>query len=72
MWLVSKIAIKGISKDVTQYLNDSWFAVVVSDGVEVILHNVNRVLRKQHIDVSLTMFVIDFTNAFNQIDRSTL
>lgn len=59
---------KGVSKYVTHHLNDFRFGVRVSGGVEVIFHCANRVLSKQHRDVSLTMLMIDFTNVFNLVD----
>lgn len=45
--LVSKVVMKEVDKDVAQYLNDFQFRFGVSDGVEAILHSVNRVLSKQ-------------------------
>ncbi|GJR41782.1 hypothetical protein Tco_1309885 [Tanacetum coccineum] len=47
-------------------------AMKVSCGAEAILHSVNRVLSEYHNDGSLAMLTVDFSNAFNLVDRSTL
>jgi len=70
--LVSKVAMKGVGKDMAKYLNDFQFDVGVSGGAEVILHSVNRVLNLRHGDGSLTMLTVDFSNTFNLVDRSAL
>ncbi|GJW89039.1 putative reverse transcriptase domain-containing protein [Tanacetum coccineum] len=44
----------------------------VSGGAEAILHSVNRVLSEYHNDGSLAMLTVDFSNAFNRVDRLTL
>ncbi|GJU18614.1 putative reverse transcriptase domain-containing protein [Tanacetum coccineum] len=46
--------------------------VSVSGGVEAILHSANRVLSEYHNDGSLVMLTVDFSNAFNLVDRSAL
>ncbi|GJZ83759.1 hypothetical protein Tco_0648932 [Tanacetum coccineum] len=48
------------------------FGVGVSGGTEAILHSANRVLSKYHNDGSLAMLTVDFSNAFNLVDRPTL
>ncbi|XP_021985363.1 uncharacterized protein LOC110881398 [Helianthus annuus] len=53
--LVSKVAMKGVGKEMTKYLNDFQFGVGVSGGAEAILHSVNRVLSERHTDGSLAM-----------------
>ncbi|XP_022031302.1 uncharacterized protein LOC110932259 [Helianthus annuus] len=63
---------KGVGKEMTKYLNDFQFGVGVSGGAEAILHSVNRVLSERHTDGSLAMLTVDFSNAFNQVDRSAL
>ncbi|PNY01137.1 hypothetical protein L195_g024425 [Trifolium pratense] len=44
----------------------------VSSGAEAILHGGNRVLSQLYEDDSLDMLTVDFSNAFNMVDRSTL
>jgi hypothetical protein len=63
---------KGMSKDVTKYLNDFQFGVGISCGAEAILHSANRVMSKRREDGSLAMLTIDFSNAFNMVDKSIL
>jgi hypothetical protein len=70
--LVSKVAMKGVGKDMAKYLNDFQFGVGISGGAEAILHSVNRVLSERHADGSLAMLTVDFANAFNMVDRSAL
>ena len=36
------------------------------------LHSANRVLSEHHADESLVMMTVDFSNAFNLVDRSAL
>jgi len=54
----------------TKYLNDFQFGVEVLGGD--IMHSVDRVLRLRHEDGSWTMLTIDFSNAYNLVDRSAL
>ncbi|GJX86078.1 hypothetical protein Tco_0336852 [Tanacetum coccineum] len=46
--------------------------VKVSGNAEAVLHRVNRVLSEYHNDGSLAMLTVDFSNAFNLVDRSAL
>lgn len=41
-----KITMKGVDKDVSQYLNDFQFDIKVSSGIYNIFHSVKRVLSK--------------------------
>ncbi|KAI3721949.1 hypothetical protein L2E82_32969 [Cichorium intybus] len=70
--LVSKVAMKGVGKDMVKYLNDFQFGVGVSGGAEAVLHSANRMLCKNHDNGSLTLLAVDFSNAFNMVDRSVL
>jgi hypothetical protein len=49
-----------------------YFPSGISGGSEAILHSVNRVLSQRHCDGSLTMLIVDFSNAFNMVDRMAL
>ncbi|GJZ32004.1 putative reverse transcriptase domain-containing protein [Tanacetum coccineum] len=71
-YLVSKVAMKGVGKETTKYLNDFQFGVGVSGGTEAVLNSVNRVLSARHSDGSLAMLTVDFSNAFNLVDRASL
>ncbi|GJW90618.1 putative reverse transcriptase domain-containing protein [Tanacetum coccineum] len=70
--LVSKVAMKGVGKEMSKYLGDFQFGVGVSGGAEAVLHSANRVLSEYHNDGSLAMLTVDFLNAFNLVDRSAL
>ncbi|KAL6533604.1 hypothetical protein OROHE_013437 [Orobanche hederae] len=70
--LVSKVAMKGVGKDMAAYLQNFQFGVGVSGGAEAILHAVNRYISKHYADASLTMLIVDFTNAFNLVDQTTM
>lgn len=56
--LVSKVAMKGVGKDMVKYLNDFQFGVGVSGGAEAVLHSANRVLCKNHDNGSLTLLAV--------------
>ncbi|GJZ31024.1 hypothetical protein Tco_0576071 [Tanacetum coccineum] len=45
---------------------------ILSGGAEAVLHSVNRVLSEYHNDGSLAMLIVDFSKAFNLVDRSAL
>nr|GEY04309.1 hypothetical protein [Tanacetum cinerariifolium] len=66
------VAMKGVGKEMSKYLSDFQFRVRVSGGAEAILHSVNRALSEYHNDGSLAMLNVDFSNAFNLVDRSAL
>nr|GEX42277.1 hypothetical protein [Tanacetum cinerariifolium] len=63
--LISKVAMKGMGKEMLKYHSDFQFGVGVSGGAKAILHSVNRVLSEYHNDGSLAMLTVDFLNAFN-------
>nr|GEU56443.1 putative reverse transcriptase domain-containing protein [Tanacetum cinerariifolium] len=48
------------------------FGVGVPSGAEAVLHGANRFLNKFHSDGSLAMLTVDFSNAFNLVDRTAL
>ncbi|GJU55767.1 hypothetical protein Tco_1229481 [Tanacetum coccineum] len=61
---------KGVGKELSKYLSDFQFGVEVPGGTEAILHSANRLLSEYHNDGSLAMLTMDFSNAFNLVDRS--
>ncbi|KAD3068125.1 hypothetical protein E3N88_36005 [Mikania micrantha] len=69
--LVSKVAMKKVGKEMTQYLGDYQFGVGVPNGAEAVLHSANRFLNSFHADGSLALLTVDFSNAFNMVDRTT-
>ncbi|GJW55637.1 hypothetical protein Tco_0099722 [Tanacetum coccineum] len=58
--------------EMSKYLGDFQFGVGVPSGAEAVLHGANRFLNKFHSDGSLAMLTVDFSNAFNLVDRTTL
>lgn len=70
--LVSKVAMRGVRKEMSKYLGDFQFGVGVPSGAEAVLHSANRFLNEFHSDGSLAMLTVDFSNAFNLVDRTTL
>ncbi|GJR72939.1 putative reverse transcriptase domain-containing protein [Tanacetum coccineum] len=70
--LASKVAIRGVRKEMSKYLRDFQFRVGVPSGAEAVLHGANRFLNKFHSDGSLAMLTVDFSNAFNLVDQTTL
>ncbi|GJY68723.1 putative reverse transcriptase domain-containing protein [Tanacetum coccineum] len=70
--LTSKVAMRGVRKEMSKYLGDFQFGVGVLSGTEAVLHGANRFLNKFHSDGSLAMLTIDFSNSFNLVDRTTL
>nr|GEX29197.1 putative reverse transcriptase domain-containing protein [Tanacetum cinerariifolium] len=48
------------------------FGVEVAGGSEAILHSVNRLIEACGDDVSLSMLLVDFKNAFNLVDREVM
>ncbi|MFS7940784.1 putative reverse transcriptase domain, DNA/RNA polymerase superfamily [Helianthus anomalus] len=63
---------KGVGKDMGKYLGDFQFGVGVPNGAEAVLHSANRLLNAHHRDGSLAMLTVDFSNAFNLVDRTAL
>ncbi|GJW58128.1 hypothetical protein Tco_0104859 [Tanacetum coccineum] len=67
-----RVAMRGVRKEMSKYLGDFQFGVGVPSGAEAVLHGANRFLNKFHSDGSLAMLTVDFSNAFNLVDRTTL
>ncbi|GKC06001.1 putative reverse transcriptase domain-containing protein [Tanacetum coccineum] len=63
---------KGVGKEISKYLSDFQFRVGMSGGAKAILHSANRVLSEYHNDGSLAMLIVDFSNAFNLMDKLAL
>nr|GEU96467.1 putative ribonuclease H-like domain-containing protein [Tanacetum cinerariifolium] len=69
--LAEFVAMKGMGKEMSKYLSDFNLGSE-SGGGEAILHIVNRLLSEYRNDGSLAMLTMDFSNAFNLVDGSTL
>ena len=61
-----------VGKEMAKYLGDFQFGVGTPNGAEAVLHSANRFLSSFHADGSLAMLTVDFSNAFNMIDRTAL
>ncbi|KAL8166026.1 hypothetical protein V2J09_007525 [Rumex salicifolius] len=55
-----------------KYLEDFQFGVRVPNGGEAILHAVNRLIQAKGVARNMSMLLVDFSNAFNMIDWSTM
>ncbi|XP_076896048.1 uncharacterized protein LOC143548884 [Bidens hawaiensis] len=55
-----------------KFLGDFQFGVGIPSGAEAVLHSANRFLNMFHLDGLLALLTVDFSNAFNLVDRSTL
>lgn len=70
--LCSKLAASVVRNEMACYLGDHQFGVGIPCGGESILHSANIFLEMQGTHNTLTMMLVDFTNAFNLVDRTTL
>ncbi|KAJ0898259.1 putative reverse transcriptase domain-containing protein [Helianthus annuus] len=70
--VVYKVAMKGVGKDMAKYFGDFHFGVGIPNGAEAVLHSANRLLNTHHQDGSLAMLTVNFSNAFNLVDRTAL
>ncbi|GKF10900.1 hypothetical protein Tco_0048826, partial [Tanacetum coccineum] len=70
--LVSKVSAIMIGHSLDGYLDGLQFGVGVAGGSEAILHSVNCLIEAFGGDVSLSMLLVDFKNAFNLVDREVM
>ncbi|XP_026392264.1 uncharacterized protein LOC113287662 [Papaver somniferum] len=70
--LCSKLAANAVCKDIIAYLGSHQFGVGIPCGGEGIMHAANRLLELKGTHCTQTMLLVDFTNAFNLVDRATL
>lgn len=70
--LVSKIAMKGVPKDIVQYLKDYQFGGGILGGAEAFLHAVKRYVHSNQNDASITMLLVELQNDFNLVDRASM
>jgi hypothetical protein len=55
---------KGVEKDMAQYLNDFQFGVEISSGADAVWHSANMVLSRRYKDGSLVMLTVDISNGY--------
>ncbi|XP_026383936.1 uncharacterized protein LOC113279455 [Papaver somniferum] len=70
--LCSKLAANSFCKDLDSYLGNCQYGIGIPCGGEGILHSANRLLDLHGSDNTKSMLLIDFSNAFNLVDRSTI
>nr|GEV02164.1 hypothetical protein [Tanacetum cinerariifolium] len=70
--LVSKVSVIMIGYCLNGYLDDLQFDVGVSRGGEAILYAVNRLIKDRGDDVGISIWLVDFKNSFNLVDREVM
>jgi hypothetical protein len=68
--LTSKIATRKVSSKYSSYLCPNQLGVGASNGCEAIIHSVERLVDDSSYSNNQIMLKVDFSNAFNCIDRS--
>jgi hypothetical protein len=66
--LVSKCFCTGGKDEIAAYFHGKNFGVGCPGGVEVVAHSLRDVMRR-HAQSELALLKIDFSNAFNRVDR---
>jgi hypothetical protein len=67
--LISKLCVSAVSHDVTEYLEPLQLGVGVQGGCEAVLHSFNRSIRNSELDHDSILSLVDFKNAFNEVNR---
>ncbi|XP_026446662.1 uncharacterized protein LOC113347258 [Papaver somniferum] len=70
--LCSKIAATSVGSEMANYLGDYQFGVGIPCGGESILHAANKIMELKGAQNTITMMLVDFANAFNLVDRTSL
>jgi hypothetical protein len=69
--LVSKICVSEVSFDAMKYLQPLQLGVGVQGGCEAVLHSFNRCIRSSDLDPNSILSLVDFKNAFNEVNRNS-
>ena len=69
--LISKLCVEYIRPDILQYFQPVQLGVGVSGGAEAVLHAFNRAIRAEDFDAQLLLVLVDFENAFNEVNRQS-
>ena len=67
--VTSKVASRYVKEKVKNYLSPYQVGVGVPNGAEGIIHSVERIIREVGDEKDLVMLKVDFTNAFNLVNR---
>ena len=71
--LISKCCVKRFSNDAADYLRPMQLGVRVRNGAETLLHAFNRFIRDpDKCDDDTVLVLVDFSNAFNRVDRNSM
>jgi hypothetical protein len=68
--ICSKVALSFCLPHARDYLGDHQFGVGFPGGCEAIIHSTNRFVASHQNSPNLTLATLDFSNAFNTIERS--
>ena len=70
--LGSKILFRRSLNKATAHLSPFQLGVGISNGIEAIIHGLNRLLNDDHLPREAVFLMIDFSNAFNNISRQSI
>jgi hypothetical protein len=68
--LVSKCCTRAVTAQAASYLSPLQLGVGVSHGAEAVLHAINRSLDYSFTSSDTVLALVDFQNAFNQVNRN--
>jgi hypothetical protein len=68
--LISKLCVSAVSNVATEYLEPLQLGVGVQGGCEAVLHSFNRSIRNPNLDQDSILSLVDFKNAFNEVNRN--
>lgn len=68
--LISKLAMRKIRQKAAEYLSPLQVGVGVEGGIEAILHGFNRKIKSRTFTAHHVAIMVDFENAFNNINRN--
>jgi hypothetical protein len=71
--LISKCCVRRFNIEAASYLKPMQLGVRVDNGAEALLHTFNRFIRDpDKCDADTVLALIDFSNAFNRVDRNSM
>ena len=70
--LISKCCVRAVSVRAADYLKPLQLGVGLANGAEAILHALNRLIRLGGSQENSLLALVDFKNAFNEVDRGKM
>jgi len=67
--LLSKLCVAHVREEALQYFQPLQLGVGVHGGAEAVLHAFNRAIRNPSLDPEALLILVDFVNAFNEVNR---